>query len=295
MRLSAMPADWPFRELSREVAVGPLRWHIQTGGSGPTLLLLHGAGGATHSWRALLPLLLPRYRIIAPDLPGQGFSTLARRTRAGLDPMAEDIAALLAQEGWAPDAIIGHSAGAALALRLAEILPHPPKAIVAINPALGTFDGVAGWLFPLMAKLLALNPFVPRLFARLSGGEARVRALLASTGSPLDAEGVAHYRRLVADPAHVDGTLAMMAQWNLDGLLRRLPRISVPTLFVLGTSDRAVPPSQGAAQAARMRHATVLRIPDRGHLVHEEDAPAVAAAILPFLAAAGVPGKPRQT
>ena len=46
--------------------------------------------------------------------------------RLGLDAMAEDLAALLADQGWQPQAIIGHSAGAALALRLAETLPVRP-------------------------------------------------------------------------------------------------------------------------------------------------------------------------
>ena len=62
--------------------------------------------------------------------------------------MAEDMAALLAAQDWAPQAIIGHSAGAALALRLAEILPQTPRAIVGLNAALGNFDGLAGVLFP---------------------------------------------------------------------------------------------------------------------------------------------------
>jgi magnesium chelatase accessory protein len=281
----AVPKDWPFRDLSRIVECPPHRWHVQAGGSGPTLLLLHGAGASTHTWRHLYPFLLPRYRVIAPDLPGQGFSTLGRRLRAGLDPMAEDIAALLAQEGWHPDAIMGHSAGAAIALRLAEMLDPPPRAVVGINAALGSFDGVAGWLFPMMAKLLALNPFVPRLFARLSGSEGRVRALLSSTGSPLDAEGIALYRRLVADPRHVDATLMMMSQWSLDGLLARLPRLAVPVLFVTADGDRAVPPAQSRRAAGRMPDAQVADIAGRGHLVHEEDAAAVAAIVLPFLAA----------
>ena len=67
--------------------------------------------------------------------------------------MAEDLARLIRQEAWAPMAYIGHSAGAAIALRLAELAP--PRAVIGLNAALGQFEGVAGWLFPVMAKLLA--------------------------------------------------------------------------------------------------------------------------------------------
>jgi magnesium chelatase accessory protein len=289
MDYAAMPSDWPNSAVSRQIAVPPHRWHVQFMGTGPQILLIHGAGGATHSWRALMPILAQTHTVIVPDLPGQGFTTLGRRNRCGLDPMAEDLAALCAAQGWRPRAIIGHSAGAAIALRLSELLPETPKAVVGINAALGPFEGVAGWLFPLFAKLLALNPFVPRLFARFSGGPDRTRTLLASTGSALDDTGVRLYARLTSDPAHVDATLAMMSQWNLAGLLSRLPGIAVPTLFITSVRDHAVPPATSDRAAARMPDAQVLSIPDYGHLVHEENADVVAEAILPFLARHGVP------
>lgn len=277
-----MPKDWPHYDLSRQIDCRPHCWHVQESGTGSTILLIHGAGGATQSWRHLLPSL-PHYHLIAPDLPGQGFTRLGTRGRCGLDPMAEDLATLIADQSWVPEAIIGHSAGAAIALRLAEILPTPPRAIVGINAALGPFEGMAGWLFPIMAKFLALNPLVPRLFSRLSGGEAQVRRLLSSTGSPLDAQGVRLYQQLVQDRDHVDATLAMMAQWNLEGLLTRLPQISVPALFITGDKDRAVSPKTSDQAARQMPDAQVVHLPDHGHLVHEEAAPDVAKIIVPFL------------
>ncbi|MBV0914129.1 alpha/beta fold hydrolase BchO [Anianabacter salinae] len=277
-------AGWPHADASRRIACRPHRWHVQVMGDGPVCLLLHGAGGATQSWRRLMPLLAPHMTCIAPDLPGQGFTQLGTRWRCGLDAMAEDLAALLAQEGWAPDLIVGHSAGGAVALRLAEILPTAPKAIVGINAALGSFKGISGVLFPVMAKMLALNPLVPTLFSRFSGGEARVRDLLESTGSVVDAEMLQLYTRLVQDRAHVDGTLQMMAQWKLDSLLSRLPQIKVPTLFLVGEKDGTVPAGTSRDAAARMAHARVESLGELGHLVHEEACEAVAKAILTFAA-----------
>ena len=95
-----LPADWPHRDLSRHIACKPHLWHMQEMGAGPLVLLLHGAGGATHSWRHLMPLLAADYRVVAIDLPGQGFTRLGARGRCGLDPMATDIARLCAAEGW---------------------------------------------------------------------------------------------------------------------------------------------------------------------------------------------------
>ena len=281
MRAPPIPADWPYRAASRHVACKPHLWHVQEVGAGPMLLLLHGAGGATHSFRHLIPLLIPHYRIVALDLPGQGLSVLGARGRCGLDPVAEDIAALIRHQGWQPFAIIGHSAGAAIAQRLAEILPL--NAIVGINSALGAFEGLEGWLFPVMAKALALTPFVPSLFSKLAGTPTQVRQLIATTGSTLDEEGLALYLHLMKKPAHVSATLAMMAQWNLTPFLRRLKDQKVPSLLLTATNDRAVPPTVSARAAQVMPNAAWHDIAGYGHLVHEEAAELVAAPILAFL------------
>jgi magnesium chelatase accessory protein len=275
--------DWPNRETSRFVDVRPHRWHVQEAGDGATILLLHGAGGATQSWRHLLPLLAERHHVVALDLPGQGFTKMGTRQRCTLRLMAEDVAALCRSEGWSPDVIVGHSAGGALAFELAEHLR--PRGVVGINPALGTFEGIAGWLFPMMAKVLSMNPFVPLLFSRMAASEKRIGELLASTGSRIDAQGITLYHRLASDRAHIDGTLAMMAQWDVEMLAERLPFLDVPSLFLVGEADGTVPPRVARDAAARMRRADVRGWEGRGHLLHEEAGADVAAAIAGFLAA----------
>ena len=88
-------ADWPNRETSRFIEAGGLNWHVQVMGQGPDLLLLHGTGGATHSWRALAPLLAKHFHVVAPDLPGHGFTTARRAPDLSLPGMAASIAALI--------------------------------------------------------------------------------------------------------------------------------------------------------------------------------------------------------
>lgn len=291
MQAPVIPTDWPNRSASRHLFCAPHLWHVQEMGSGPTLLLIHGAGGASHSWRGLVPFLADHYHLVIVDLPGQGFTRLGARHRCGLDAMAEDLARLIRQKDWAPMAYIGHSAGAAIALRLAEIAP--PRAVIGLNAALGQFEGVAGWLFPVMAKLLAAAPFVAQIFSRIAGNPAKVASLLASTGSNVDATGQALYLQLLRMPSHVDATLAMVAQWTLDGLMARLPQLTTPCLLITATNDHAVPPAKSAQAAERMPRTRWQDVPGFGHLLHEEAPQIVAPLILDFLTTlppAPVPG-----
>ncbi|MFB9151390.1 alpha/beta fold hydrolase BchO [Roseovarius ramblicola] len=273
---------WPHSETSRRIAHPPHRWHVQEAGDGATLLLLHGAGASTHTWRDLAPDLARDHRVVALDLPGQGFTAMGARGRSGLAQMAADIAALVAAEGWQPRAIIGHSAGAALALRFALNLPETPR-VIGINAALSPFEGLAGWLFPVLARVLALNPLTALAFTAGGNRHARARRLIESTGSRLDDAAIGYYARLIGDRTHVEGTLQMMAQWDVSALLDALPALGAPCLLITGDGDRAVPPSVSAHAAARLPHARHLCLPGPGHLAHEEDPARIAGLIRDFL------------
>jgi magnesium chelatase accessory protein len=280
--MSTIPKDWPLSAQSRVIRCRPHEWHVQIVGKGPDVLLLHGAGASAHSFHRLARYL-PGYRLIMPDLPGQGFTRAGGMMRLGLDAMADDLATLCADQGWRPLAIIGHSAGAAIALRLIEVLPNPPRAVVGINAALGPFDGFAGWLFPKLARAMSASPFVAAIVTRLTSKRKQVEGLLRGTGSQLDAEAVTMYQRLVSDPRHVEGTLGMMAQWQLEPLIERFPQIMLPCLLIASDKDKAVPARVSREAAARMQRATYAEITGYGHLLHEEAPEAVAQLVLPFL------------
>lgn len=288
MRWPKDAADWPMATYSRHVLCRPHRWHIQDAGSGPVILLIHGAGGATQSFRHLFPLLAGQARVVAIDLPGQGFTQLGARHRCGLDGMSEDLLKLLRQEDILPDIIVGHSAGVAIALRLVQLGLRPSNGIIGINAALGNFKGVAGWLFPAMAKVLAMTPFSADLFCATTTASS-VHNLIRGTGSTLDAAGESLYLRLARDSGHVSATLSMMAQWSLDSLLKDLPTIDIPVLLVVGDHDKAVPPKTSTDAATALPNATVVTLKGLGHLAHEENAKEIATIITNEMSRQGLP------
>lgn len=277
-------SSWPHADSSRFVLCKPHKWHVQDTGDGPLLLLLHGAGGGTQSFRHLIPLLAATHRVIAIDLPGQGFTRLGAQSRCGLEEMAEDIAALCVQEQWQPVAIIGHSAGAAVGFDLAPRLPSPTPHVIGINAALSPFKGVAGALFPMMAKALAMMPGVAALFTASNGNPRSVQRLVEGTGSKIDLEDLRHYRALIGDRGHVNATLQMMAQWELDPLLTRLPDSGALGLLIASTGDRAVPFTTSRDMAARVAGLDYFEVADLGHLLHEEAPQTAANLILGYLA-----------
>jgi magnesium chelatase accessory protein len=283
-----LPQHWPHRAASRRVIAAHQHWHVQDmapkSDAAPTLLLIHGAGGSLHSWADLAPMLAVQYRVIAVDVAGHGFSQKGRMARAGLEDIAADIAALAADQGWQVQAVIGHSAGAAIALRLAELLPL--RAVIGLNAALSQFEGMAGWLFPAMAKTLSLLPFAPHFGAKMLGTPAQIDRLLAQTGAQIGAAGRDQYLTLARRPAHVGATLDMMAAWDLRPLLARLSQITVPVLLLTGARDGAVPPRVSVDAARSLPVATAQVIQGYGHLLPEEAAGTIAPLILDFLKAA---------
>ena len=266
--------DWPHREASRFVTAAGLRWHVQQMGlpadTAPTLLLIHGTGGSLHSWRALMPLLAPQFHVLAVDLPGHAFTDMAPAAQMSLPGMAQALAALLKSLGAAPAVVVGHSAGAAIGVRLVLDGLIAPCALVGINAALLPLHGLPGLVFAPVARLLAGSALVPRVFAWRAEDKASVARLIARTGSTLDATGIELYARLVRNPGHVAGALAMMANWDLDPTFAELPRLTLPLVLVVGEQDRTVAPDQAQRVVARVPHARLVRLPGLGHLAHEE-------------------------
>ena len=100
-----------------------------------------------------MPLLQHDIAATLVDLPGHGLTKISTGQRSSLTYMAQDLLTLCQTLQFQPDFIVGHSAGAALALEMSKSLPL--KGVVGLNPALSKFPGLAGVMFPMMAKMRA--------------------------------------------------------------------------------------------------------------------------------------------
>lgn len=161
------------------------RLHYLTAGSGPPLLLLHGAGGGAANWYRLLGPLASHRRVFVPDLPGFGFST-AIEPRA---PLGRQVAAIIAE--WLAEIgvdrfdVVGTSFGALVGLRLTELLDV--RRIV-ITDAVGLSRRL-----PLLLRLATL-PGVARLVVAPTRRGTRSLLRNVLTSAPLPA---AHEQALI--------------------------------------------------------------------------------------------------
>ena len=287
--------DWPNRAASRFVDAGRLRFHVQQMGEGPALVLIHGTGAATHSWRGLMPILARDFSVTAFDLPGHGFTTGRPLGGLSMAGISGALGALLDTLKVAPEVVVGHSAGAAIAARMVLDGRVTPAAMIGLNTALMPFPGLAARIFPALAKLLFVNPFAPHIFARIAGQSGEVgRFLQRSTGSRIDDVGVDCYARLFRRAGHCAGAISMMAEWDLDALFADLPRLDLPVLLLHGADDAAVPLSGVEKAAAQIGDVPVEVWPGLGHLAHEEAPDLAARAITAFAARHGVAGHSEQ-
>lgn len=267
--------DWPNRCASRFVDAADLRWHVQQfgppPGEAPVIVLLHGTGSSSHSWRDVAPMLGLNHSVLVMDLPGHAFTRMpASASEQSLPGMARRVSALLDHLQIRPTLLVGHSAGAAVAARMVLDGGVRPSALISLNGAFLGFGGLAGAVFSPLARLLASGTTAARLFAWQARDPAVVNKLVRSTGSVLDQAGMQLYARLVQSPSHVGAALAMMAHWDLALLERELPKLMLPVVVVAAENDLTVPAAQAALVAAKLPQAELVLWPMLGHLAHEE-------------------------
>jgi magnesium chelatase accessory protein len=290
----AVPRDWPCAELSRMVDAGGVRWHVQRtdagqGRSGPTILLLHGAGASTHSWRGLIGVLGDDLDVVAVDLPGHGFSAPLPAAESDSLGFARALGALVGRLELDVALIVGHSAGAAVAVRYVLDVAPAPVPVLAINGALVALGGLAGRWFAPAARMVAERGPLVRLIVRQARRRGAVARLLEGTGSRFTETDLALYRQLLLREDHVAGVMRMMANWDLPVLEPRLTEVSSPIHLLDGGGDRTLRESYRRRVRERLVAAGVLAsdvaLESLGHLAHEEAPERVAQEIHRVLAA----------
>jgi pimeloyl-ACP methyl ester carboxylesterase len=251
-------------------------------GEGEPLLLVHGLGGAAANWLGLAPLLLPGRRIIVPELPGHGGSAplpAAPSLNAYADPIA-----LLAEREVGTTAVVGHSLGGAISLRMAIRRPDLVRALVLAGAA-GISSGARRARYALVVTGLVkpgrrIAPY-RRAVARSAALKTLVFGRWGAADPPALSPEIAE--AFLSGPARHTDTVSASQALTRDDPRPDLARVRCPTLVLWGARDHQLPVGDAFEYARRLR-APLRVIADCGHLLIGEHPEACADAIESFLA-----------
>ena len=282
-----MGAQWPNAHASRFIEAGGQRFHVQVMGRGPVLLLVHGIGAATHTWHELAPRLASQFTIIAPDLPGHGFTTAPRTDHLSLDGIAIALAALLEALRMSPAVGVGHGAGAAILMRMALAEDSSLRALVAINASLTPPRSQLWTLLAPAARVGVRSPHMAELGRELASGTLD-STLLSTTGSTLSKEQSALYGVFLRSQRHMGAVMTVFEHWDAPRLQRDLDRLTIPVTLIVGLNDSWVPPRDADRIAMRLADARIAEVSDAGHFAHEDAPDQVANIVVESARNAGV-------
>lgn len=253
--------------------------HYVERGEGDAVVLLHGWNGSTFSMRYAIAELAERYRVVAVDLPGYGYSTRAEHLDYTSSRQAAVVLALMDKLGIDRAVVLGHSMGGGVAMRLA--LADPDR----------------------VPKLVLVASVTPRELHRAQRLGRGARLLVPLAGLALIRESIVRriLRRIVHDPAVVTEDMVegyfrpLIVKGHLRSQAKQMKdrareesyhpgAIRQPVLIMHGEHDRVIPPETGSELAQQIPAAEISVIRSAGHLPLEEQAAECNNILLQFLA-----------
>jgi pimeloyl-ACP methyl ester carboxylesterase len=264
----------------------PVVLYAEETGHGSPVLLIHGLGESTFTWRKIVPALAERHRVVALDLKGFGRSEKPLDETYSADDQAELVAAFIMKRGLRDVALVGHSFGGTVALRTA-LLAHMrregriSRLVVIGAPALPRSAAPYLDLVEVPAVTDALMASLPpELLARVVLREA----LGGARDIPEeDVKGyAAPYYELAAKHAFLVTARSIVSERNPD-IARRYRTIKAPALLVWCRDDPIVPLGSGRRLARTLPAARLAVLKGCHHLPQDERPQALLALIGDFI------------
>ena len=261
---------------SHFVEVNGLTVHYKLTGQGePYLVLLHGFGSSTFSWREVMGPLAQYGTVIAFDRPAFG---LTERPMPGewqgenpYSAMAQvDLTiALMDHFSMKRATLVGNSAGGTIAVMTALRFPERVSSLILVSPAV--YEGGSGTSWMRMAAALPQVRRVSPLLVRFLVGRLE-QSLPTAWHDPrkVGPEVLEGYKK----PLQVENWDRAFWEFMLAGraldLDKQLDRITQPTLVIAGDDDRWVPTAQSVRLSQELPNADLAVLPNCGHVPQEE-------------------------
>jgi pimeloyl-ACP methyl ester carboxylesterase len=255
-------------------------------GQGPPIILLHGFGGCSYSWRFLAPVLAQDHRVYTIDLKGFGLSDKPEDGNYAVRDQADMVSAFIRSQDLHDLVIVGHSMGGAVTLMTYSLVrndqPDRIKRLVLIDSA--GYPQKLPWFI-----WLAKAPVLASVGGKLVS--PRFAAYLVLKKCYYDDEKIteeqidtyAYYGSLPGAREAVVQTAKQIMPDDIDALIAQYKTISVPVLIVWGAEDEVVPLDVGKKFKQDIPNSELVILPKCGHMPPEEEPGAMARIIKAFL------------
>lgn len=253
--------------------------YLEDGIAGPPVVLLHGIPTWSYLWTPILDPLIRGARVLAPDLPGFGFSDKRDRFDRSIARQAELVDAWMARIGLESAAIVGHDIGGGVALRLATLFPARVQKLCVINTV--CYDS---WPVELMLQLghpLANRRLSAAMAVRLLKGALRGGFAKRPPAALLDGL-LAPYSTEVGKLSLIRNAAALNTNLTTE-IAPLLPSIRIPTLILWGEDDVFQPVAYGERLAWDIPGAKFVRISGARHFAMADRPRHIAAQLSAFL------------
>ncbi len=271
------PADVDFEAARREIPnvnfsrfadLDGVRVHYQERGSGQPLVLIHGYGASTYTWKDAFAILSNRYRVIAVDLKGFGFTgkpdgDYTRRAQGEL------VVRLLDHLKIEKAILCGNSMGGEVSMNAAARHPERVAALILVDSAGVTVPGT-GSVSPGYLRTPVLGPLLAAIALTSS---AMVRGGLEKSfhdPAMITDDRIAAYYRPLRTAGGQRGAFLARVQAGDDPVEPKIPGIQAPTLILWGAEDRLIPLEAGRRLQSMLPHARLVVLEKCGHVPQEE-------------------------
>lgn len=259
--MTSVAQDQTNAEIGRTIIAAGIRTNVHDLGTGRPVLMIHGSGpgvSAWANWRLNLPALAERFRVIAPDCIGFGYTERPDGVRYGLDTWLNHLVAVLDELGVEQADVVGNSFGGGMALALAASHPARVRRLVLMGSVGVEFeltpglDAVWGYVPSLenMRKLLDIFAFDRRLVNEELAAMRFKAASRPGISEAFAAMFPAPRQRWIADLAVDEDTLSSLPH---------------PALILHGREDKVIPPANALRLFELIKNAELHMFGRSGH------------------------------
>lgn len=263
-----LKASVPHSQFSKFADLDGLRIHYLDKGEGTPVVLIHGYTSSTYTWKDQFDELSKKYRVIAVDLKGFGFSDkpdgdYSRRAQG--EVVASLLDRLQIPRAW----LVGNSMGGETALNVAVAHPDKVLGLVLIDSAGIKVQGrtsLAPWYLqmPVLGRLLTALALTSDQLVR-----AGLEKSFFDDSKVTDERVNAYYQPLKTQGGQLSATRAR-AQFELFPIEDRIPGIKVPTLIIWGAEDTLIPLEAGRKLNELISGSKLVVFEKCGHVPQEE-------------------------